>query len=59
MKKNIFLIGFKKLTPDWNLLGLEKMETLPGVQWKVLNLKKMSSRKRNSQCKILEEKLFQ
>ena len=54
-----FLIGFKKLTPDWNLLGLEKMETLPGVQWKVLNLKKMSSRKRNSQCKILEEKLFQ
>ena len=55
-----FLVGFKKLTPDWSLLGLEKnVEALPGVQWKILNLKQMSSRKRNLQCKLLEEKLFQ
>ena len=53
-----FLIGFKKLTPDWNLLGLEKVEMLPGVQWKILNLKKMSPQKRSLQCKLLEEKLF-
>lgn len=55
-----FLVGFKKLVPDWSLLGLEKnVETLPGVQWKILNLKKMSSRKRGLQRKLLEEKLFQ
>ena len=53
-----FLIGFKKLTPDWSLLGLKKIEILPGVQWKILNLKKMSPQKRNLQCKLLEEKLF-
>lgn len=53
-----FLIGFKKLTPDWSLLGLERVEMLPGVQWKILNLKKMSPQKRNLQCKLLEEKLF-
>ena len=53
-----FLIGFKKLVPDWSLLGLERAKTLPSVQWKILNLKKMSSKKRNLQCKLLEEKLF-
>ena len=53
-----FLISFKKLTPDWGLLGLEQAKTLPSVQWKILNLKKMSSEKRTLQCKLLEEKLF-
>ena len=57
-KEKHFLIGFKKLTPDWSLLGLEKAKILPSVQWKILNLKKMSSKKRNLQCKLLEEKLF-
>ena len=53
-----FLIGFKKLSPDWSLLGLEQVKNLPSVQWKILNLKKMSDRKRQLQCKLLEEKLF-
>ena len=54
-----FLVGFKNLVPDWSLLGLEKkVEALPGVQWKILNLKKMSTKKRNLQCKLLEEKLY-
>ena len=53
-----FLVGFKKLTPDWSLLGLEKVEILPGVQWKILNLKKMSTNKRNLQCELLEKKLY-
>ena len=57
-KEKHFLIGFKKLTPDWGLLGLEQAKTFPSVQWKLLNLKKMSSKKRNLQCKLLEEKLF-
>ncbi len=53
-----FLIGFKKLVPDWSLLGFEQAKTLPSVQWKILNLKKMSSKKRQLQCKLLEDKLF-
>ena len=53
-----FLIGFKKLSPDWSLLGLEQVKNLPSVQWKILNLKKMSDRKRQLQCKLLAEKLF-
>ena len=54
-----FLVSFKKLKPDWNLLGLKDIQNLPGVKWKILNLEKMSPRKRNAQCKLLEEKLFQ
>ena len=42
-----FLMGFKKLEPDWSLLGLEHIQALPSVRWKILNLKKMSSRKRS------------
>ena len=57
-KEKQFLIGFKKLAPDWSLLGLEQAKTLPSVQWKILNLKRMSPEKRNLQCSLLEDKLF-
>ena len=53
-----FLISFKKLTPDWSLLGIKQAKNLLSVRWKILNLKKMSSEKREIQCKLLEEKLF-
>ena len=54
-----FLMGFKKLEPDWSLLGLEHIQALPSVRWKILNLKKMPSRKRETQYKLLKEKLFE
>ncbi len=38
-----FLLTFKKCSPDWALLGIEGVEHLPAVRWKLHNLKKMSA----------------
>ena len=38
-----FLIGFKEGSPDWGLLNLERIEELPSVRWKMLNLDKMKA----------------
>lgn len=40
-----FLLGFKSLEPDWALLGLDGVQDLPAVKWKLLNLKKMPKEK--------------
>ena len=59
IKEKNFLMSFKKLEPEWNLLGIENIQTLPSVRWKILNLKKLSSGKREVQYKLLKEKLFE
>ena len=40
-----FLIAFKSLDPNWDLLGLKDVKQLPAVKWKLLNLEKMSKTK--------------
>ena len=40
-----FLISFKSLDPQWDLLGLKNIGKLPAVNWKLLNLEKMSKTK--------------
>jgi hypothetical protein len=42
-----FLATFKEGEPDWNLLGIPHVATLPAVQWKLRNLRKMDPSKRN------------
>lgn len=41
-----FLISVKEMKPEWDLLGLDHIEKLPAVQWKLINLKKMEESKR-------------
>lgn len=41
-----FLISIKEGHPKWELLDLEGIERLPGIQWKLNNIKKMDSDKR-------------
>ena len=36
-----FLISLVSNRPEWNLLGLDHLETLPALQWKHQNLKKL------------------
>lgn len=50
-----FLLSFKRRNPDWALLGLEEVEELPAVKWKLLNLKKMSVDKHVVALKRLEK----
>ncbi|WP_290478768.1 nucleotidyl transferase AbiEii/AbiGii toxin family protein [Hyphomonas sp. UBA1923] len=52
-----FLIGFEKGSPDWSLLGIEHVPELPAVQWRQLNLDKMSSHARSQLVEQLERKL--
>lgn len=41
-----FLATFKRGDPDWNLLGVPHAEQLPAVRWRLQNLEKMDSQKR-------------
>ncbi|MGX5802616.1 nucleotidyl transferase AbiEii/AbiGii toxin family protein [Bradyrhizobium sp. Arg314] len=36
-----FLLSFKARRPDWNLLGIEGVQNLPSVRWKLQNLERM------------------
>lgn len=49
-----FLVGFKRGTPDWSLLGVPDAENLPAVRWKQLNLNKLSVNARGKMVRQLE-----
>lgn len=44
-KERLFIFSVKKMEPLWELLGLENVENLPAVKWKLQNLKKMDKTK--------------
>lgn len=49
-----FLLGFKRGTPDWALLGVAGAAELPAVQWKLMNLAKLSDNQREALAARLE-----
>lgn len=49
-----FLLSLKEGNPKWNILGITDIEKLPGLQWKLGNIKKMSEEKRQSQLTKLK-----
>jgi predicted nucleotidyltransferase component of viral defense system len=52
-----FLLSLKKGNPEWELLGLNGVESLPGVRWKLMNIKKMRPEKHKEAIAKLENKL--
>lgn len=54
-----FLLAFKSGKPEWDHLGLEHIEQLPSIRWKLLNLRKMDSKKRKSAIGRLEAVLHE
>lgn len=40
-----FILSVKKCRPDWKLLGLDGIDRLPAVQWKLNNLERMDRKK--------------
>ena len=40
-----FIVSVKEGQPRWNLLGVPGIETLPGVQWKLQNIRRMAPTK--------------
>lgn len=44
-KERQFLLSIKMGEPVWDLLDIEGVSQLPAIQWKLLNIKKMESKK--------------
>jgi predicted nucleotidyltransferase component of viral defense system len=57
MPEKKFLLSIKEGKPDWKLLGLEGVERLPAVQWKLKNIGKMAPAKQQEQLSKLRKKL--
>lgn len=47
-KHKDFLLGFKRGTPDWTLLGVAGAADLPAVRWKQINLDKLTPEQRST-----------
>jgi predicted nucleotidyltransferase component of viral defense system len=52
-----FLLSMKQGDPDWNLLGIDNLEHMPALQWKLLNIRKMDTPKRDEQLEVLKDLL--
>lgn len=53
-----FLLGFKRGEPDWKLLKLPGVEHLPAVQWKLLNVRRMTRARREAAIENLRRALY-
>ena len=53
-----FLLALKKGTADWHDFPLPETERLPAVQWKLLNIQRMSKAKHAAAIAKLEKVLF-
>ncbi len=53
-----FLLSFKNRSPQWDLLGMDNVQNLPSVRWKMLNLEKMPGEKHRKAFKKLEQVLL-
>ena len=50
-----FLLSFKNKAPDWSLLKLKDVESLPAVKWKLINLRNMSVDKHKAAYEKLQQ----
>ncbi|HEU0187733.1 MAG TPA: nucleotidyl transferase AbiEii/AbiGii toxin family protein [Gallionellaceae bacterium] len=53
-----FLLGFKQGEPDWGLLNPPGIENLPAVQWKLLNIRRMTPARREQALENLRQVLW-
>jgi predicted nucleotidyltransferase component of viral defense system len=53
-----FLLSFKRIQPEWDLVGIKGIQELPAVQWKLHNLSRMQSEKHNKAYRKLEKYLL-
>ncbi|NLA41922.1 MAG: hypothetical protein GX874_11065 [Smithella sp.] len=52
-----FLLSAKKGAPQWDLLGLEEVQNLPAVRWKLLNIGRMVPAKHRQAVRKLKDYL--
>jgi hypothetical protein len=56
-KEKEFLLSFKLGEPLWEKLGIGDFSHLPGIQWKLLNIRKMTVRKKKESYSRLKKVL--
>ena len=56
-KERKFLVSVKEMNPQWELLGLDGIDKLPSIQWKLMNVQKMSKKKHAESLAKLKSKL--
>jgi predicted nucleotidyltransferase component of viral defense system len=49
-----FIISFKQGNPEWDLMPVSHLKDLPGVRWKLLNIRKMDNQKHEDMLEKLE-----
>ncbi len=49
-----FLLAIKSGEPEWDMLGFKNLQALPGLQWKLINIRKMDAQKRLQQIEMLK-----
>ncbi len=54
-KERKFLLSFKNMAPEWELLGTEGAGGMPAVKWKLENLAKMKSEKHKNSADELKK----
>jgi len=52
-----FIVSVKEKVPKWSLLGLEGVENLPAVKWKLFNIGKMNPSKHKKAVRKLRDYL--
>ena len=53
-----FLLSFKRGEPNWELLSVTGVADLPAIQWKLMNVRRMSPAKREQAVERLRRVLF-
>lgn len=56
-KERQFIISVKKSEPQWDLLGLQGVNLLPAMKWKLLNISRMDRSKLKAATSRLEKSL--
>ena len=50
-----FLLSFKNKNPDWSLINMKGVESLPAVKWKLINLRNMTADKHKAAYERLQK----
>ena len=57
LQERQFIVSVKEGMPQWDLIGLEGVQNLPAVQWKLLNIGRMAPAKHQKALRKLRDYL--
>lgn len=57
IRERQFIVSVKEGMPQWDMIGLEGVQNLPAVQWKLLNIGRMAPAKHQQALRKLRDYL--